>query len=222
MNDRRSPENGRVPESERLIVFTRYPDAGGVKTRLIPMLGPEGAAQLHERLTTETLLWADTLAAKWPLRLEIYFDGGNADLMAARFGSGLMYVQQSDGDLGAKLIDATDTTSGPTVVIGTDCPDLGPAVVMRAFEALLSADLVLGPASDGGYYLIGLNRRIPEVFLDIPWGTDRVCSLTMQIAAGAGLSVTLLDVLNDVDVPDDLEWYYRRFDAHNHYGSRSD
>jgi rSAM/selenodomain-associated transferase 1 len=195
---------------ERLIVFTRYPEPGRVKTRLIPMLGPAGAAQLHQRLTAETLLWANTLAAKQPLRLEVNFDGGTVDLMAARFGSGLMYVQQVDGDLGAKLIAATGTTSGPTVVIGTDCPDLGPAVVQRAFEALRSADLVLGPASDGGYYLIGLNRPIPEVFIGVPWGTGGVCRLTQQIATNAGLSVTLLDVLDDIDVPGDLERFNRR------------
>jgi len=69
---------------------------------------------------------------------------------------------------------------------------------------------VLGPASDGGYYLIGLNRPIPEVFIGVPWSTGGVCRLTQQIATNAGLSVTLLDVLDDIDVPGDLERFYRR------------
>jgi len=210
MNDKCNVENHRLHDSERLIVFTRYPDPGRVKTRLIPVLGAEGAAQLHEQLTAETLTWTGAFAAERPLRLEVHFEGGTADLMSARFGSGLTYVQQGDGDLGAKLIGATDRIDGPTVVIGTDCPDLCAAILVTAFDALRSADLVLGPARDGGYYLIGLNRPTPQVFTGIPWGTDRVCGLSQQIATDSGLSVTLLDVLDDIDVPADLEWFHGR------------
>ena len=189
---------------ERLIVFTRYPEPGRVKTRLIPVLGPEGAAQLHHRLTAETLSWASGLAGERPMSLDVCFDGGTVELMSARFGSGLNYVPQVDGDLGAKLIAATESMDGPTVLIGTDCPDLGPDIVLNAFEALQSADLVLGPASDGGYYLIGLNRPTPQVFTDIPWGTDQVCHLTNQVATAAGFSVALLPMLDDLDRPEDL------------------
>jgi rSAM/selenodomain-associated transferase 1 len=222
MNDRRRLENRRVPRSERLIVFTRYPEPGNVKTRLIPVLGAKGAAELHHRLTALTLAWASSLTFDQSLRLEIHFDGGTVDSMSTAFGEGLAYLPQVEGDLGTKLVAATATADGPTVVIGTDCPDLSPAVVLSALDALRSVDLVLGPASDGGYYLIGLNRPIPEVFVRIPWSTDRVCNLTRQIAADAGLSVTLLDVLNDVDVPDDLEWFHRRFGARSQCGSSSD
>ena len=205
MNDKRSLNNHRAHGPKRLIVFTRYPDPGRVKTRLIPVLGAEGAAQLHERLTVQTLSWVSAMPAETLLRVEVYFDGGTIDLMSARFGSDMTYVQQVDGDLGAKLICATNTVDGPTVVVGTDCPDLGPDEVLQAFEALQSTDLVLGPASDGGYYLIGMNQSTSELFIGIPWGTDRVCRLTQEIAMECGLSVELLDVLDDLDRPDDLE-----------------
>ncbi|MBI2825054.1 MAG: TIGR04282 family arsenosugar biosynthesis glycosyltransferase [Planctomycetia bacterium] len=199
---------------ERLIIFTRYPEAGRVKTRLIPLLGPVGAAELHHRLTAQTLGWARSMAAERALRVEVHFDGGTADLMSARFGGGLTYVPQVEGDLGAKLIAAAATMNGATVVIGTDSPDLGPAVVLKAFEALRSADLVLGPASDGGYYLIGLNRPTPQVFLGVPWGTDRVCRKTEQIAMGAGLSIVRLRVLDDIDRPEDIKRRAGDWSAH--------
>jgi glycosyltransferase A (GT-A) superfamily protein (DUF2064 family) len=95
------------------------------------------------------------------------------------------------------------------VVVGTDCPDLNAETMQRAFQALQSTDVVLGPASDGGYYLLGLKEPQPALFSDIPWGTDRVCKLTQTIARGQGLSVCLLEVLDDIDRPADFQWLDR-------------
>lgn len=190
---------------KRLIIFTRYPEIGLVKTRLIPLLGPEGAAQLHCRLVAHTLAWASGVSAEHSVGVEVHFNGGDRSQMAELFGDHLCYVHQAPGDLGAKMAVATSSANQPTVVIGTDCPDLNAESLLRAFQALELADLVLGPANDGGYYLIGLTKPQPMLFCDIPWGSDRVCRLTQRIAKDQGLSVHLLDVLHDVDRPEDVE-----------------
>jgi rSAM/selenodomain-associated transferase 1 len=129
--------------------------------------------------------------------------------MAECFGDHFCYVHQAPGDLGAKLAVATSSANQPTVVVGTDCPDLNAETMQRAFQALQSTDVVLGPASDGGYYLLGLKEPQPALFSDIPWGTDRVCKLTQTIARGQGLSVCLLEVLDDIDRPADFQWLDR-------------
>jgi rSAM/selenodomain-associated transferase 1 len=198
--------------SARLIVFTRYPVAGRVKTRLIPVLGAEKAAELHSRLTAHTLAWAASWASEQMIRLEVHFDGGNVQLMTSQFGEGLAYVPQVNGDLGDRLMAATSEIAEPTVVIGTDCPDLGPQISQQAFRALKDADVVLGPAADGGYYLIGFKRPMPYLFAGIPWGSDQVARLTQQRAVNGGLSVALIDRLVDVDRPEDLEVLHDRFE----------
>jgi uncharacterized protein len=90
------------------------------------------------------------------------------------------------------------------VVIGTDIPDLGPKELEEAYRALDSSDVVVGPAADGGYYLLGTSTLIPALFEDIPWSTHEVFARTMRNAALLGLSVHLLDTLSDIDTPQDL------------------
>lgn len=188
----------------RLIIFTRYPEPGRVKTRLIPALGPVGAADVHHRLTALTLAWARALQDREPIRVEVHFDGGDAERMQARFGKGFVYQPQAEGDLGEKLIAALANTAEPTIVVGTDCPSMSAERALRAIASLSAYDVVLGPSSDGGYYLIGLNRPEPCLFTGIAWSTVEVCGRTQQIAAEHELAVALLDVLDDVDRPEDL------------------
>lgn len=195
----------------RLIIFTRCPEAGRVKTRLIPLLGPEGAAQLHLQLATHTLAWANELDSDDSVSVEVYFEGGDRTVMAKCFGDHFRWVRQASGDLGAKLIAATTSGNHPIIVVGTDCPELNADTVREALLLLQTIDVVLGPAHDGGYYLIGLKEPLPALFNDIPWGTDQVCRLTHTIATDRGLSVRLLDVLRDIDRPDDVEWLRHRF-----------
>jgi rSAM/selenodomain-associated transferase 1 len=191
--------------NRRLIIFTRFPEPGRVKTRLIPVLGPQGSADLHRRLTALTIEWAFELMERQLVQVDIYFDGGTSEQMKACFGSHLHFTRQIDGDLGQRLIAAIGKVEVPTVVVGTDCPRLGGSEVVRAFEALETRDLVLGPARDGGYYLIGLKKLTPQIFIDIEWGTSDVCRVTQEVAARQGLTVSLLQVLDDVDRPEDLQ-----------------
>jgi rSAM/selenodomain-associated transferase 1 len=123
-------------------------------------------------------------------------------------GDDLELRPQCPGDLGARLAEALEwafETARKVVVIGTDAPDIDEALVERAFDALEAADVVLGPATDGGYYLLGLVRMEPELFREIPWSSDRVLDETLGVAHRTGMRVHLLETLSDVDTAADLQ-----------------
>lgn len=190
--------------TDRLVVFTRYPEPGQVKTRLIPTLGPQGAAELHRRLTVHTLTWAQATAREGGIELAVHFDGGSIRSMRESFGHGISFAPQVGGDLGDRLVAAFGEVPTPTVIIGTDCPELTPDHIRSAFAALRCADMVLGPATDGGYYLVGLRKPQRQLFAGIPWGTNQVCRSTHRRAIESGLKVEMLTPLADVDRPEDL------------------
>jgi rSAM/selenodomain-associated transferase 1 len=198
----------RLYAKERLLVFTRYPRAGGVKTRLVPALGPEGAAQLQRRMTERTVQAARRLLRAGEGDVEVHYAGGDARSVQAWLGGGLLYRRQSRGDIGVRMQAAFRRTfaAGVTraVLVGSDIPELDTEIFRRAFAALRRSDLVLGPARDGGYYLIGLTQPIPELFTGIPWSTGDVFRRTREIAQGLDLSVELVDILADVDRLEDL------------------
>jgi len=128
--------------------------------------------------------------------------------------SGVAVRHQRGADLGERLAAAfAELLAGPAgraVAIGADCPDLGPGVLREAFAALGDHDLVLGPARDGGYYLIGLRQRAPALFQGVSWGTDQVLSQTLERAERDALRVGLLGVLDDIDTPEDLVRFVAR------------
>jgi len=198
----------RVTE-ERLIVFTRYPEPGKTKTRMIPALGAEGAARLQRQLTEDTLVQVKELTALSPLSVEVHFSGGTEQLMQAWLGSDFVYQPQTEGDLGTRITSAfaASFAAGMTrvVIIGIDCPDLKADLMVQAFEALEQCDVVLGPAEDGGYYLIGLKRMIDSLFVGISWGTSQVRQQTLEIAHKLNLAIAFLPLLNDIDRPEDLK-----------------
>lgn len=193
---------------ERLIIFTRYPEPGKTKTRLIPALGKEGAAMLQRQMTEQKLAEANKLQTYSPLSLEIHFAGGNEQLMQYWLGSNNTYKRQCKGDIGCRMASAFNesfkTGMKQVILIGTDCPELNAKLMFQAFEELIQHDLVLGPARDGGYYLIGLNQFIPELFKGISWSTAEVLSQTLSIAEKLELAVAFLPTLSDIDRPEDL------------------
>ncbi|MCP2729566.1 TIGR04282 family arsenosugar biosynthesis glycosyltransferase [Limnofasciculus baicalensis] len=195
--------------SERLIIFTRYPQPGKTKTRLIPILGAEGAANFQRQMTEYTITEVKSLVATHPLSIEVHFAGGNVQLMETWLGGDIIYRQQGEGDLGRRMMSAFDISfaagmSG-AIIIGTDCLDLNAKLMDEAFQLLSHNDLVLGPAADGGYYLIGLRRLIPELFVGIDWGTSQVRQQTIEIAQTLNLAIAYLPILNDIDRPEDLD-----------------
>jgi len=182
-----------------------------VKTRLIPTLGPGGAASLHKRMTEETIMRASVLAGKRQDLLEVRFDGASLGQMKNWLGDDLSFVSQGGGDLGERMSRAFHENfrggKKRVVLIGTDLPDLAPIHIKTAFEALRKCDVVIGPTQDGGYGLIGLKKEDPEIFCGIDWGTASVFGETLQRAAGRGLVVKRLPYLRDVDVPKDLSFW---------------
>lgn len=202
---------------ERLIVFARYPEPGRTKTRLIPALGEAGAADLQRRMTHKVLDEARELKRRRGVAVEVRYAGGDGDAMAAVFGDDLRYRAQVGEGLGARLhgafVEAFGEGCDRVVTIGSDCPGMTAERLAEAFEGLGRADAVIGPAEDGGYYLIGLNRPVAGLFDDgIEWGSERVLAQTLERAAGLGVSVHRLGELTDVDRPEDLA-VWRRVEA---------
>jgi hypothetical protein len=169
-----------------------------------------GATQLHAKMAEHTLHQAKTLGQHLDQGLEItvWFQGGNRALMQAWLGTELNYQEQPSGDLGARLIQALEhhftTKIAPVLVVGTDCPSLTPALLTQAYHLLATHDLVIGPAVDGGYYLIGLKKSIPALFTGVSWSSDQVLAQTLAIAQKLKLTTALLPPLTDIDRPEDL------------------
>jgi rSAM/selenodomain-associated transferase 1 len=196
-----------------LIVFTRYPEAGKTKTRLIPVLGEEGAAKLQQQMTEHTLAQVRKLQVSWGVSVVVYFAGGDVQQMQSWLGEAFSYHPQDHGDLGDRLQSALATAfnngMNRVVIIGIDCPSLQTPIMEQAFKALSEQDLVLGPAEDGGYYLIGLRRLIPELFKGIDWGTSEVLQQTVKVAQQQDLAIAYLPTLADIDRPEDL-WIWEQ------------
>jgi len=202
----------------RLILFTRYPLPGRTKTRLIPALGEQGAADLHRAMTEHTVEAVRPLGEEG-VRIEVRYEGGNLSSMAGWLGQNLLFLPQGEGDLGGRMDrafrDSVKEGAGKTVIVGTDCPDLDAQDIREAFQILDSNSVVLGPAADGGYYLIGIQSGAPErlygaLFTTIPWGTSEVFSSTVNALASAGIQAGLLDEKADVDEPEDLVHWERK------------
>ena len=193
---------------ECLILFTRYPEPGKTKTRLIPLLGAEGAATLQRQMTEQKLAEVNQLLTFYPLSVEVHFAGGNEQLMQEWLGLNWVYRRQSEGDIGDRMASAFQASfaagMNTVVLIGTDCPELNAPLLAEAFQLLRQHNLVLGPALDGGYYLIGLRGLIPELFTGIPWSTAEVLQQTLSVAQRLGLAVAKLPLLSDIDRPEDL------------------
>jgi len=210
-----------VRYKKRLIIFTRYPEPGKTKTRLIPLLEAEGAADLQRNMTEHTLVQVKRLSTSRELSVEIRYEGGNESLMKNWLGPDFDYRSQGRGDLGLRmqrsLEDAFRAGATEAVIIGTDIPDITDVIIQKAFDALKLKNVVLGPAKDGGYYLIGLQKKtlpqaIPDLFTGINWGKDGVLNKTIEVVKGLGLNFSLLDELEDVDRLEDLSIWGR---AHN-------
>ena len=184
-----------------IAVLAKAPIAGFAKTRLIPAIGAHAAAILQERLTEQTVQTAHE-ADIGPVTLWCAPDASHGSFreLAARFPIAL--ARQADGDLGARMLAAF--ADGPTLVIGSDCPGFTPDRLRAAADALDEADVVLTPAEDGGYVLIGARKAHPELFTGITWGTSTVLAETRKRIAALGLKSVELGPLWDLDSESDL------------------
>jgi uncharacterized protein len=186
----------------RVLVFARAPEPGKAKTRLIPALGAEGAAELAARLT-EHALGAAKGARLGPVELWCAPDASHPFFAACARRYGVALRSQGGGGLGERMHGAL-ARSAPALLVGSDIPALTPEYLRSAGRALRRADVVLGPAEDGGYVLIGLTRPEPSLFRGLAWGEGSVLEQTRKRIAAAGLRCRELAPLADVDRPADL------------------
>lgn len=203
----------RVTSSDSaLIIFAKAPIAGQVKTRLCPPLTPDEAASLHGSFVLDAVERSKTAIATHRLLLDRYLacapSARHVFFQILEERHGVKLLDQVGEDLGARMAHACSTvfSSGyqQVLLVGTDVPSLPLDTYRDALAVLADHDLVLGPARDGGYYLIGLKRPAPELFADIPWSTDRVLDLTRQKADRLGFKTGLLPAQRDIDTIDDL------------------
>ncbi len=208
-----TPRTQHSAPSTAFVIFAKAPIPGQVKTRLCPPLTPDEAATLHgsfvldtlerTKLATTTLkLPCDRYLACAPSSTHVFFK-----IMEERHG--VKVIDQVGDDLGARMNQVCESMFARgyrrVVMIGTDVPTVPLNHFGQAQDQLEHHDLVLGPALDGGYYLIGLRRKSPELFTGIPWSTSQVLKLTQDKAATIGLKTALLEPWRDVDTLSDLQ-----------------
>ncbi len=194
-----------------LLQFARAPAPGAVKTRLIPRLGPAGACDLHRELvirTCRTLL----SARMGPVELWVEGDTGDALFRHCRALGVTAVTPQAGTDLGQRMHYALReglSRHDRVLLVGSDCPDLDPDYLAAAARALDVSPVVLGPALDGGYVLIGARQVDGSLFRGIDWGSDRVLAQTTERLRQLGWSWQALAPLADVDTPEDLDQWDR-------------
>jgi rSAM/selenodomain-associated transferase 2/rSAM/selenodomain-associated transferase 1 len=187
----------------------KHPQPGRVKTRLIPALGVQRACDLCRALADHTLEAARRFMSETGASVQVRVAGApSSEKVREWVGAECSIAEQGEGDLGQRMELATREAfqegAAKVVIIGADCPELGPGHLRAAFEALESKDAVLGPAADGGYYLVGMRVLAPEVFRGIAWSTESVLTQTLAAFRGAGIDPELLETLHDIDIPEDL------------------
>lgn len=192
-----------LSENYRLIVMTKTPQAGKVKTRMQPKLTEEQSAQLQDALIKQVMgEWR-----KSPYSIDLWFSGNKNYFQKETCHK----YAQVDGDLGVKMSAAikqafnNDNLEG-VIVVGTDCPFIDKACLSAVEECLRVNDVVIVPALDGGYVLIAMNDFYPELFQGIDWGTDKVFKQSCQRILTLGLSYQVLEAVPDIDLVEDLKY----------------
>lgn len=206
-----------VQDSPALMMFTRTLEPGQCKTRLIPEWGAEGALLIHRRLIERTLSIVREFQEQTGCPVQMHYAGSQPEELARLMddaGVQGTLQPQSAGDLGerlqAALIDAARQGHTPLLVIGSDCPELTAADLQEALRVLRSKDVVVGPACDGGYYLLGMQKVWLSLLTDIPWGSAEVLTVTRTRLTELRLTWGELALRTDVDLPGDLTPAVRR------------
>lgn len=195
-----------APVSLAILVFVKFPVPGKVKTRLAATLGVDAASSIYRRMAEHvcSLLpeWATPVLLFDPPERQIDIE----NWLRPQLPQKAIFEPQASGDLGRRLREAFDgafKAYSQVAAIGTDCVDLDVAIFDECLTALRTTDCVIGPASDGGFYLIALSRRCPGLFDGVPWSSSETFSKTMENACAAGFSVHLLPELHDIDTETD-------------------
>ena len=196
-------------KKEVVLVFQKNAILGKVKTRLASGMGELRALEIYRHLIQSTYsVLEDVSASVWTYYSDFIPETVNPPIAKS-------FVQEGH-DLGERMANAFarsfESGMEKVVLIGTDCPSLQSQHLNQAFEALIHSDLVLGPATDGGYYLIGMKRKADYLFEGISWSSAEVLSQTLAVASANGLDFTLLDELSDIDTQEDWQRYSNQFE----------
>jgi uncharacterized protein len=198
---------GDQPSRCAVLVFVREPVPGRVKTRLAAEIGDAAALRAYRRLAERAVAAARGLGGGAEVRI-LHSPADAGDAVRRWLGEGPRYLPQQEGDLGHRMRSAVDDAfaagAARVAVIGSDLPGMSTDLLRRAFALLDAATAVLGPAADGGYYLLALDRPVPAAFDEVPWSTDRVLATTVDRLRSAGIEPVLLETLRDVDRAADL------------------
>ncbi|QTF91949.1 TIGR04282 family arsenosugar biosynthesis glycosyltransferase [Halomonas sp. BM-2019] len=187
-----------------LAILAKAPLPGRVKTRLIPVLGAEQAARLHERLLRLTLTVAAEAAPGPRITLWTALDHTHPLFLELAERYGVELRAQPEGNLGRRMHHALAAMPGPGLLIGSDCPVLTATLLRRCQAALTEAEAVCLPAEDGGYALLGLRRSDPRLFDGIDWGSERVMAQTRRRVDALGWRLACPATVWDVDRPEDV------------------
>ena len=192
-----------------LIIFVKSPIPGDVKTRLIPYLSGDEAADLYKCFVSDTLKTVAQVSSNLKTQVAYQPHSKATDLSWLGIKNPPEIFKQEGRSLGERLIHAFGQAFGrgarQIVVVGSDSPNLPKCYIEQAFKALDEADVVLGPSLDGGYYLIGLSRPCLKLFDDVSWSTDQVFERTARCAQNLGYTLRVLPSHSDIDTIEDLK-----------------
>ena len=189
----------------------KYPEAGRVKTRLAGDIGAERAALICRKITE--LVMEQTMPAAGDYDRFVFYDPPERVRDFLLWLPHEKFIAQRGSDVGKRMDNAIryllENGAKKAVITGADIPDLNSRIIMQAFGMLGHAEVVVGPAHDGGYYLIGMKSPMPELFRNIPWSTKDVFSETVRVLENSGKSYGVLPVLSDLDTIEDLGNIYK-------------
>ncbi len=199
--------------TDHLLFFTRFPQSGEVKSRLAMEIGNARALAVHDAMAHHCLAEAEAAATSVGASLRVMITGASLSEAANWLGERYLFVDQGDGDLGVRVESALRASirQGATriVVVGSDCPAMTPALIVTAFDLLMRNPVTLGPAADGGFYLLGIDAGmaadLPRLLADLPWGTSRARARLKQNADELRAMIGLLPMLGDVDTLADID-----------------
>jgi len=198
-----------ITSDNNLIIFLKYPEKGKVKTRLAKDIGNEKALLIYKKLVSKLLNQIDS--NNYDISIYFYPESKKNEVKKWINLPEIKHLAQSGDDLGIRMLNAfKDSISlkyAKTVIIGTDCLEINNNIISKSFYLLDDSDLVLGPATDGGYYLIGIKAVVETIFQDIHWSTEKVLKQTINKAKEIKLSYKFLDFLSDIDTLEDLNNY---------------
>lgn len=196
-------------------LMAKYPEAGKVKTRLAATIGEKAALEIYGELLQDTCELVTGLGGADFYRAVFVTPDLRVEAFESRYQGFDTYQKQEGGDLGQRMQAAFENLLdvprvSRAMLVGADCPELGPELIVTAAEFLRQNDVVLGPSHDGGYYLIGMNVVQNALFGGIAWSTAAVFDETVAAAEAAGLAVGQLPVLRDLDDGEDLRYFSRK------------